>query len=87
MILLGQGAAAIGFGLGDDPCRSVLRLVHRTMTIVGAAGHARFRGRHPAGADARLTNGDREGQESRRKPVAEAQHLLRMRDRATGVKR
>lgn len=78
IIAPGRGAAEIGFSLGAGPRRFVLgvRRVHRTGTV-GAARHTCF-GRHPAGADRRLTCSTRESQENGREAPAEAQHIPRM---------
>ena len=61
-----------------------LRFVHRAGTV-GAARHARFRRRRPAGANRHIAGRDQNGQRKHEQSPAENQHIPRMQDRAGSV--
>ena len=66
------GAAAVGFSLGEDTSAAgAVRVlaVHRAVSAVCAAGHARFGSGQPAGAHCRVAGEDAETQKDGRQPL------------------
>jgi hypothetical protein len=59
--------------------------VHGAFAAVGAAGHARFSGRHPAGARRGVPGQETERERDRGEPLEEPHHLPRMRARRDSV--
>jgi hypothetical protein len=82
-------ATAIGLDLRENaPCSGVARiaLVHGAFGPVSAAGHARFRGRHPPGADRRVPGHQTECERESRETVDERHDVSRMLDGRDPVK-
>jgi len=63
-----------------------IALVHGAFAAISAAGHARFRGWHPPGADRGVPGHQAERERENRETLDESHHLSRMLDRRDAVK-
>src|SRR6187399_3126179 len=64
-----------------------ITLVHRAFVVFSAAGHARFSGWHPSGADRGVPGHQAERERESRETLDQPHHSSRMLDRRGPVKR
>jgi hypothetical protein len=88
VVRVGCGAAAVRLGLRDDSLRSSAGFggsMHRTVTIVRAAGHARLGRGLPARALGPSSGAERQSNDEGRRASEQQFHDLRMHGCHTGV--